>query len=462
MVEARRVLLLSGRESDRLLLRGWLEELGYLCDCVGIGEGGIRTEVERIQPAVVLLDLDLPSRGGIRWLKEIKELSSERVVLAMVNGDSHLAREALRSGAFDYFERPFCRELFRVTLDRALFHWSLCRGGCDLPLEGLHSFGSIIGRSEAISGIFRKVIKIAQSNANVLIYGESGTGKESLARVIHRYSPRRSNSFIAVDCVAFPETLLESELFGHERGAFTGAQVMRRGLLEYADQGTIFLDEICELAPNLQAKLLRVIQEQEFRRIGGKKLIRVDFRVISATNKEPKEAVRKGVLREDLFYRLNVIPVVLPPLRERREDIPLLVRYFLKKFSQRCREGEKRMEGAALEALMSYAWPGNIRELQNLIEQLVSLSASEEILYTDLPEYIRYSVRDLGLGCVECREGEEDSCLPYHEARRRVLARFDQEYFTELLRRCDGNISRASKVAQVNRRTIYRKLHSRG
>ena len=222
--------------------------------------------------------------------------------------------------------------------------------------------------------LFKKVMKIAQGSANVMIYGESGTGKEMLARSIHANSLQKANPFIPVDLVAVPENLLESELFGYEKGAFTGAESVRRGLLEYADQGTLFLDEICELAPKLQAKLLRVIQEQEFRRVGGNKLIKVNLRIISATNKEPKMAVNSGLLREDLFYRLNVIPLVLPPLRERKEDILLLVHYYLEKFGELSTSGIKSIDLAAMDAMMSYSWPGNVRELQNLVEQVVSLA----------------------------------------------------------------------------------------
>lgn len=250
-------------------------------------------------------------------------------------------------------------------------------------------FDGMVARSGIMQEIMGKVLKIANSKANVLIYGDSGTGKELLARSIHNRSRLSSEVFIPIDCVALPDNLLESELFGYEKGAFTGAESMRRGLLEFADGGTLFLDEICELAPNLQAKLLRVLQEREFRRVGGKTLIKVDLRIISATNKYPLDAVKSGYLRQDLYYRLNVIPLELPPLKNRKEDIPLLADHFLEHFGKSARTRKKGIQESVLNALVDYSWPGNVRELRNLIECIVSLTDNSQITLSDLPDIYR-------------------------------------------------------------------------
>lgn len=317
------------------------------------------------------------------------------------------------------------------------------------------SFGLLIGRSPRIQEIFRIIVKISQSDSNVFIYGENGTGKELIARTIHSHSKRKDQAFIPVDCVALPEALLESELFGYEKGAFTGANNNKCGLIEYADEGTFFLDEITEMNIDLQAKLLRVLQERQFRRIGGKKLIDIDIRVISATNIEPREAIAKSQLREDLFYRLNVIPIYIPPLRERREDIPLLIDHFIEEFSNR---EHKSIEigDDALHYLIHYRWPGNIRELRNLIERLIVLAKNQTISVEDLPvEIVKYS-------SAKPVEDRADPWLPYNEAKEQNLMEFERLYFSKLLDACKGNISKVAKEAQVSRKTIYNilKKHS--
>jgi transcriptional regulator with PAS, ATPase and Fis domain len=259
-------------------------------------------------------------------------------------------------------------------------------------------------------------------------------------------------SFIPVDCVALPDNLLESELFGFEKGSFTGADTMHPGLLEYADPGTIFLDEICELKPYLQSKLLRVLQEKEFRRIGGKELIKVDLRIISATNKNPREAVDTGLLREDLYYRLNVIPLEIPPLRDRAEDIPILAEYFLEKFMDERANHPMKFGRNVMKMLEDYPWPGNIRELQNLVERLVSLVDDDTIRLTDLPQNIRSMARD------EIIEDRKQVGLSFCDRKKKMIEKFEREYFEMLLSECKGNKSKAARIAQIDRKTLYRRL----
>lgn len=448
-----KILLIDDNIADLKSLERNIKRLGVNC----LTTNGSLKALELVsieRPDMVFTALKMPDKDGITILKEIKKIEPKIIVIILTAYRKiSSAIEAMKNGAYDYLQKPLSSIVIKATIQRAIAH----KRSTDenIAIRGqiaTFDFDNIIGKSEVMKNLFEKVMKIAQGNANVMIYGESGTGKEMLARSIHANSLKKANHFIPVDLVAVPENLLESELFGYEKGAFTGAESIRIGLLEYADQGTLFLDEICELASKLQAKLLRVIQEQEFRRVGGKKLIKVNLRIISATNKEPKMAVKSGLLREDLFYRLNVIPFVLPPLRERKEDIPLLVNYYLEKFGKSTISVIKSIDLAAMDAMMSYSWPGNVRELQNLVEQVVALADGPKILLSDLPEYLKSSETN------ECAERRQISDLPYYEARNPIMEKFDEEYFENLLKKCDGNISKAARIAQINRKTMYRKL----
>lgn len=307
----------------------------------------------------------------------------------------------------------------------------------------------IIGQSRAIQAIFDTIDRVAESHASVLIFGETGTGKELVARTIHQHSARKDAGFIPVDCVAVPTNLLESELFGFEKGAFTGAVSDKSGLFEHANQGTLFLDEISELDLNLQAKLLRVLQERQFRRIGGKKLITVDIRIIAAMNRHPTKAVTKGILRRDLYFRLNVIPIYIPPLRQRKDDIPLLVHHFLQRSILKNDLTEKVISQDAMVVLKKYSWPGNIRQLQNIVERLVLLSPGSVIGVPDLPDKIKANGNS-SYGAL--------FTLPYNQAKKRHLESFDKKYFKKLFQETDGNIVKAAKLAGVSERTIYRML----
>lgn len=309
-------------------------------------------------------------------------------------------------------------------------------------------FEHIIGQSSVLKRIFEKISLIAKTDSNVLIYGETGTGKELIARTIHNQSLNHQNDFVPVDCVALPANLLESELFGYEKGAFTGAVNRKYGLLEFANNGTLFLDEISELSANLQAKLLRVLQERQFRRVGGKALINVNIRIIAAMNKNPHKAVLGGLLRKDLYYRLSVIPIYIPPLRKRKEDIPLLVKYFLQKTIQKNSFEPKTISRKTMNLLVNYCWPGNVRQLQNMIERLALLTPKPVIDVEDLPDNIK-----------SLKNSNEISCLPLVEAKRKHLENFEKEYLKRLLKETNNNRTRAAEIAGVSVRTIFRMLN---
>ncbi len=317
--------------------------------------------------------------------------------------------------------------------------------------ENSRSWENMLTKSTAMHRVLEIMKKAAVTDANVLIFGESGAGKELIARGIHHLSRRNKNAFIPVDCVALPSNLLESELFGFEKGAFTGAINRKHGLFELADQGTFFLDEICELDPMLQAKLLRVLQERQFRRIGGKNLITVDIRVISATNRHPEAAVREKILREDLYFRLNVIPIYVPALRERKEDIPFLAARFIEKFVHANGLGPKELAPETTQFLLDYDWPGNVRELQNTMEQMVSLSSRRMILPEDLPTCIRKHTSNTVVS--------PDPVIQPSRSWRENLNAFKRAYFKKLLDQTHGDISEAARQAKVSPRTLYRIAH---
>jgi DNA-binding NtrC family response regulator len=403
--------------------------------------------LSRERPDIVVTEFRMPEMDGIEIIQAAQKVDPEIMVFVYSgSGSLDTAVRAIKAGAFDYIEKADLSEKLESAIKDALKNKE--RGTRKSISGNVAIFDKMVGKSKAITDVFRIVLKISNSDSNVLLYGESGTGKELLARSIHAQSRRSARAFIPVDCVALPENLLESELFGYERGAFTGATSMRRGLLELADHGTLFLDEICELAPYLQAKLLRVLQEREFRRIGGKELLKSDLRIVCATNKVPIQAVEANLLREDLYYRLNVIPVKLPPLRDRKEDVPLLSKHFLQKVSKFSGKDGLSLNPEAMDALRKYEWPGNIRELRNLIEQLVSLTDKAEIGLSDLPDYIASN-----------SNGKRDSHYhfssePYEQAKRH----FEEKYFLSLIKACNGNISKAAKKANINRKTMYRKI----
>jgi DNA-binding NtrC family response regulator len=404
---------------------------------------------------VVLSDFQMDQMSGMEFLKTLnKERPEIPVVLMTAFATVDSAIEAMRSGAYHYVVKPFKLAEMEAVLERALERRRLARDNSVLREEVKRSWGmnGIIGKSAAMKTVFDLIQRVSHSTSNVLIQGESGTGKEMVARAIHDSGPRKDKPFVAINCTAIPETLLESELFGHAKGSFTGAVGKKRGLIEEANGGTLFLDEIGDMSPPLQAKLLRVLQERKIRPVGDNTFIDVDVRVVAATHKDLKIAIRDGAFREDLFYRLSVIPIVIPSLRDRQEDIPLLAEHFLKKFAATMGgvDGKPRVLGFSKEAvakLMRMRWPGNVRELENIVERAVVLSLGETIHATDLPD--------------------PDEADPEQSIGRLIsdfptLSQLEERYMQIVLQKTAGRKDKAAQILGINRRTLYRKEREYG
>jgi two-component system response regulator AtoC len=385
-----RILFIDDEPGNRESLTLLLEREGYRVDAVDAGEKAMDL-LARESYGVIITDLFLPGVSGIDILKHVKEHSLPcNVILITGNATAETAVEAMKEGAFDYITKPLNFEKLKVLVEKAVEKSRLVAENLYLrqQLRGKYKFEKIIGNSPAIQPVFSRMEKILHTDSTVLILGESGTGKELVARAIHFNGSRKEKPFIPINCGAIPSELLESELFGHVRGSFTGAVADKPGKFEVANQGTIFLDEIGTMPLHLQMKLLRVLQEQEIERVGSTRRTKLDVRVISATNSDLEQRVRRGEFREDLYYRLNVIPIHLPPLRERREDIPLLARHFMRKICSDMRRPVLELTQGALKALENYEWPGNVREMENVIERTIALTDSDIIDRQDLPPQI--------------------------------------------------------------------------
>lgn len=444
---SRNVLVVDDDQDMRTLLRDVLEDNGYKVTLAPNGQEALKSLREGEYP-VVLTDLRMKGIQGIELLAEIKRsFPDTNVILMTAFGSVETALEAMKQGASDYLMKPVKNDdLLRVTersFREAMLRSEINRLRREVNKE--YSFNQILGKSKPMREIFDLIRRVADSQTNILITGESGTGKELVAKALHYNSERKSAAFVAVNCAAIPEQLLESELFGHMRGAFTDAKADKRGLFEEAAKGTLFLDEISELPLMLQAKLLRAIQEREIRRLGANRPIAVDTRLIAATNLNLSEEVKAKRFREDLFYRLNVIEMRLPPLRERREDIPLLVDAFLKKFGQARGKDVKGVSETTLALLVDYAWPGNVRELENVIERAVTLSRGDKILPEDLPGTIQGSRGDRRV-----LDEAAEKMHPLHE--------IEKEYIKKILEKMGGNKYQAAQVLGIDRKTLYRKL----
>jgi DNA-binding NtrC family response regulator len=408
-------------------------------------------KVEKENLDIVLLDIKMPGMDGIEVLRRIKKMS-ENVDVIMVTAVKTMrtAIEAMKLGAYDYITKPFDVDEVIVSIKRALERRCLTREVSYLRSEVAKpvKFDNIIGASEKMRQVYEIVSEMTKNDATVLIYGESGTGKELIARAIHFNGLRKDNPFITVDCASIPENLLESELFGHEKGAFTDATSQKLGRFELANHGTLFLDEIGNLKLDMQGKILRTLEEREIQRVGGVKTIKIDGRIISATNIDLKKAIKEGKFREDLYYRLNVVPIELPPLRERKEDIPLLVRYFLMIFSREFGKRIKDISPEAIEFLVNYRWPGNVRELRNVIERLVALTKEEVISHKRLPLDILLTV-DTG----EANIGEEGMLK---EAREQ----FERQFILGVLEKVNWNQTEAARILGVHRNTLMLKIQN--
>ena len=416
------------------------------------------TLLESERPDVLLTDLKMPDIDGLELLRRAHRVDPDLPVIVITAFASiESAGGAVKEGAFDYLPKPFSAEQLRVAVDRALRQRELRVENRNLRQQLRETLGleNIIGRSPAMVRVFELVKKAARSEANILVLGESGTGKELVARAIHANSERASRPFVPVDCASLPEHLLESELFGHEKGAFTGAVRTKSGLIEMANHGTLFLDEIGELPLALQSKFLRALQERTIRRVGGTGLIEVDMRVVSATNRDLREEIAQGRFREELFYRINVIAIELPPLRERAGDVTLLAHAFLEKYS---RGQGLALDEAALAALEAYAWPGNVRELQNVIERACALADGSTVRPRDLPDYVL--ARPAAAGAVaDGRAPSTRTDLPLKQAKEHWMQQLEGSYLRELLDRHQGNVSAAARVAGIDRKTFHRLIN---
>ncbi len=406
---------------------------------------------------LVLTDVRMPGMTGVELCRQVKEKRPDiEVVVMTAVGSIDIAVEAMKAGAYEFLTKPFeCSDVVTVALLNALERKRLTNRNrfLETQLDVNNRFENIIGSSARMKKVFRLIESVANSDTSVLIQGESGTGKELAARAIHERSERQKRPFLAVNCSAFTETLLESELFGHMRGAFTGATNFRKGLFEEANGGTLFLDEIGEMVPSLQSKVLRAIQEGEIKPVGSNEIRKVDVRIIAATNMDLPSAVKSGTFREDLYYRIDVVRIDLPPLRDREDDIPMLIQHFFRKHAKRMKKNVTGIESSAQSLLRSYRWPGNVRQLENVIERAVVLTGSEKIQPEDLPESIS------SLSFPNSSE-QKTYDMPFSSAKKLVVAGFEKKYVEDALSRSGGVIAEAARLAGLDR-SNFRRLMNR-
>jgi DNA-binding NtrC family response regulator len=455
-MERARILVADDKEN---ILKLFARILGDGYELTTAADGGRAISLVAAQNFdVVVTDLRMPSADGFEVLRAVKARSPDtEVVMMTAYATVQDAVQAMKQGAYDYLQKPFDPDDAVLVIARALERRRLRAQAESLrrELEGVYAFHNLVGKSAAMRDIYRLLEQAAKLDITVLLAGETGTGKELAARAIHYHSARKDRRFVPVNCGALPAELVESELFGHARGAFTGAVGAKPGLFEEAEGGTIFLDEIGELPLAVQVKLNRALQEKEIRRVGDNRAIAVDARVIAATHREVKAEVAAGRFREDLFYRLNVFPIRLPPLRDRREDVPLLAGHFLEKHAGALRKALEGFEPEALRALTGYAWPGNVRELENAVERAVAVAAETTVAVRDLPE----EVTGRQEGAIP---GELLSKMPYREAVDLARDRVSRDYLAMLMRGHDGNVTRAAHQAGMERESLHRLLKRYG
>ena len=444
-----RILIMDDEARERSRIDSFLKQKGYEVTALASVAAAIEA-MKRERFDVFITDCNIPGVDALRTSDEARKINPDMAVIIMTSfGTIETAVKAIKAGAYDYLPKPIDLEQLVVLIGRISERQSLLRENARLREELIdrYKFDEIASTSHAMEEVLNLVGRVAGSNATVLLRGESGTGKELIARAIHYHSPRASRPLIKVNCAALPETLLESELFGHEKGSFTGAASRRIGRFEAADGGTLFLDEIGDIPPSVQVKLLRVLQEKEFERLGGNDSIKVDVRVVAATNRDLEKAIKDGSFREDLYYRLNVVTVVIPPLRERREDIPALLEHFLRKYS---RENKKNITGVTAETrdlLMRYSYPGNVRELENIIERAVVLTKGEFITSADIPIHLK------------TMESEEKICVAKRDGSLTdTLDTLERGIIMEALKAAGGVQTRAAEKLGVSERVLRYKL----
>ena len=447
-----RILVVDDEEVMRESLEYTLDIEGFHVLTASSGREALkRLQEEEIE--IVLADLKMPGMDGLELVKRVRrDYPRLPIILMTAFGTVSSAVEAMREGAIDYLPKPFETDLLLVTIERCL-RQSAADAELALlrrELKERYGMGNLIGRSTSMQRVYETISRIAATNATVLVQGESGTGKELVARAIHFNSQRKKAPFLSINCGGLTETLLQSELFGHEKGAFTGADFQKKGLFEEAHGGTLFLDEIGETTPHFQVTLLRVLQEGAIKRVGSARTINVDVRIIAASNRDLEKEVENNQFRKDLFYRLNVIPIIVPPLRERRDDIPLLATHFLTHFINLHGRPNMQLTQSALDKLVSYCWPGNVRELENRMERAVLLTTGSSITAEDLP-----------LG-EDSEEEENFDMEPFGEAKARLVDRFERRYLTKLLSITRGNVSRAARVAKKERSAFQKLMRKHG
>jgi DNA-binding NtrC family response regulator len=448
MTPHERILVVDDEEQMRDLLVKVLERKGYQVSICGNGTEALAF-LEREPVDLVVTDVRMPGLSGMEALRAIKELNPEIVVIIMTAfGSIDQAVQAVKEGAYDYINKPFKIDEMLLTIEKALEERRLRHEVSALrqELRTRYHFENLIGKSRAMQEIFGLIEQVAGSRSTVMVYGKSGTGKELVAKAIHYNSPRASRAFVAVNCAAIPAELLESELFGHEKGSFTGAIATKVGKFELATGGSLFLDEVGSMRLDLQAKILRALQEREVERVGGTRTIKIDVRVIAATNRDLKKAVEEEAFREDLYYRLNVVPITLPDLKDRQEDIPLLANHFVQKFAQESNPAIREISKEAMAVLMSHTWPGNVRELENVIERAVTLGHGPAVLPADLPPHLAGGANPL------------ERAL----AREATLEDLERDYIAMILQRTKGHQIRAATILGIDRRTLYRKIRRYG
>jgi len=444
------ILIVDDEKAARFGMKLALEKDGY--QVVEASDGIEAFEIIKAKsPSLIFLDINMPKINGIQVLEEINQMESPpMIVIVTAYGSEKVAVDAMKKGAYDYIAKPYEIDDLRLIAKHAFEKLALEEENTRLrsEIDRLGSRGKIVGESREMNQLFNKIEKVGPSDVTVLVQGESGSGKELVAKEIHKISSRKNRPMITMNCAALPETLIESELFGHEKGAFTGATERRLGKFELADKGTIFLDEIGDMSPNTQAKVLRVLQEQSFERLGGTETLRVDVRLISATHKDLLKEIKEGNFREDLYYRLKVVEILLPPLRNRREDIIILAEKFIQYFSEKHRKNVKSISNEAVKVFTRYSWPGNVRELQNVIESAVVMANVETLEISDFPGEISNSDSNLSF----------DYNLPFRDAKKIVVDTFERDFVSRKLAENKGNISKAAEALGMHRQSLQHKL----
>ncbi|HPC73286.1 MAG TPA: sigma-54 dependent transcriptional regulator [Syntrophales bacterium] len=444
------ILVVDDEESICRSLEGILSDEGYEVLTAKSGEEALKT-IEEEQPDLILLDIWLPGIDGIDVLKNVKQEHPQiQVIMMSGHGTIETAVKATKLGAFDFIEKPLSLEKVVLIVNHALDLIRLEEENKLLKMKA-HSDYELVGQSKAVKDLKEIIQIVAPTNAWILIMGENGTGKELVARSIHLQSRRAKRTLVEVNCAAIPEELIESELFGHERGAFTGATTKKRGKFELAHEGTIFLDEVGDMSAKAQAKILRILQEKKFERVGGTKILETDVRVLAASNKDLEKEMEEGRFRQDLYYRLHVIPLTIPPLRERKEDVQPLIEHFIKTFCTKEGIAPKTMTDEAVSRMMEHNWPGNVRELKNIIERLVIMSPSEIITARDIPPFVR-----------EGETSNDNRAVFAHQSYRDARVDFERQFITRKLEENEWNVSKTADAIGLERSNLHRKIKLHG